>query len=436
MNNQKLKPILIITYYWPPGSGPGVQRWLKFSKYLPEFGWQPIILTVKNGSYPSIDETLLKEVSDENIIYRTRAIEPFALYNMLRGKKGNSIEVGMGNIKDPKGVFAKISNYIRANYFIPDARIGWNYLATKKALEIIDKHKPLLIVTTGPPHSTHLIGVKIKEKHPDLNWVVDLRDPWTEIFYNKFLKRTKGAKIKDVALETLVLTKADFVIAATPSIQKIYSSRAQKMTTVLNGYDDKDFFPLEDLKKKDFTISFFGNMLPNQNLSGFWQAIKELQTLGSLPSYFKIRLVGNIAENIRANIKALDLDSLIEYKPFLNHLEAIIEMQKSNMLYLPIPIDEGNKLIITGKIFEYLATGRPILSIGPKDGDASEILKACNQLEMHDYDDVEAVKKEISEAIMYHRKTNELQNIGNSYHLELTRKSQTQKLVYLINSMS
>jgi hypothetical protein len=422
-----LKPILIISYYWPPGSGPGVQRWLKFCKYLPEQGWQPIVLTVKNGSYPAYDNSLLNEVPNDVLVYRTNTIEPFEIYNLLRGKKGKSVEVGMGNIKDPKGGFAKLANYVRANFFIPDARMGWNSFAYAEAKKIIAKHKPEVIITTGPPHSTHLVGLKLKRDF-QLPWIADFRDPWTEIFYNQFLNRTGKSILKDKKLEQQVLEKSNLLLAATPSIEKLYRNKASNIKVILNGYDSSDFSELTELLSPSFNISFFGNMLPNQNIDNVWLAINELKTEGKLPNHFNFRIIGNVADNIKESIFNNGIFELVTFLPFLPHKEAVKEMQKSNMLFLPIPIDKGNKLILTGKIFEYLATKRPILSVGPKDGDAAEVLTACDQLPMLDYKDLPGIKRIILDAIERQNTHMKLEVIGNEHYLTLSRRAQASLL--------
>lgn len=412
-----------------------MQRWLKFSKYLPEFGWQPIILTVKNGSFPSTDDTLLNDVDERVIVYRTKTIEPFEVYNLLRGKKGKSVEVGMGNIKDPKGMLAKAANYIRGNYFIPDARVGWNRYAVAKAKQIIKEHKPLAIITTGPPHSTHLIGLKLKEVF-ETPWIADFRDPWTEIFYNQFLNRTQSSKDKDLALESLVLKKSDLLIAATPTIKSIYKSRKENAHVVLNGYDQTDLpDSTPDKQNKIFTISFFGNMLPNQNLTTVWKALAELKKEKGNSDFIAFKIIGNSADNVKESISKYGLNDIVEFHPFVKHKEAVKGMFSSNMLYLPIPEDAGNKLILTGKIFEYLASQRPILSVGPANGDADLILKQANQQAMHDYNDLAGIKNTIETSLERFNRTKEYETVGNEFYKTLSRKEQTKKLSEILNSM-
>jgi len=205
------KKALIFTYYWPPSSGPGVQRFLKFCKFLPEFDWEPIVVTPANGSYPYTDDSLLKDVSEYVKVYKTKTLEPFAIFNMLQGKKGKSVPVALIGLQDSPSIFQKLSKYIRANCFIPDARVGWKKYAIKEGSRIIQNEKIDVIITTSPPHSTHLVGLELQKKH-NIPWLADFRDPWTNIYFNRKLPRTARTKAKDKALEDKVVKHADQLI--------------------------------------------------------------------------------------------------------------------------------------------------------------------------------------------------------------------------------
>ena len=172
---------LIITYYWPPSGGAGIQRWLKFAKYLPEFGWQPVILTVneQHAVYPLTDNSLEKEVANNITVYRTAATNWFRFYSSNKAKVPSAGFASNLN----NSIKGKISRFIRGNFFIPDPRRGWNKFAFAKACEIIEKENITTIITTSPPHSTQLIGLKLKKKFKELKWIADLRDPWTDIYY-------------------------------------------------------------------------------------------------------------------------------------------------------------------------------------------------------------------------------------------------------------
>jgi glycosyltransferase involved in cell wall biosynthesis len=427
-----LKKALILTYYWPPGSGPGVQRWLKFSKYLPKFEIQPTVITVKDGSYPSADASPLDDIPNDLTIHHTKTVEPFAIYNALRGKKGNSVEVGMGNLKGKPSFLSKVANYVRANYFIPDARKGWNSFAYKKALEVIDNDKPDCIITTGPPHSTHLVGERLK-RETGIPWIADMRDPWTTIYYNAFLNRTEKTKKKDKALEDLVLSKASAVVVASAAMKDEFSDRSKNISFIPNGYDDEDFQNLKQIERDKFILAYAGNLKSNQNCSALWTALKELSENADFKANFRLEVTGNVDEGIIIEWENLGLKELIDVSPFVPHKQSIEIMHSAHMLLLPIPKSENNKGIITGKIFEYLASRRPILSIGPKDGNAAEILSMCGKETMLDYSDKIGMRTMISSAYDGYKSGNLSRVTGNEIYRNYSRLGCTEQLSNVIN---
>jgi len=429
-----LKKALILTYYWPPGSGPGVQRWLKFSKYLPQFEIQPTVITVKNGSYPSTDESLLGDIPSELKVHHTKTVEPFAIYNALRGKKGNSVEVGMGNLKGKPSMLSKVANHVRANYFIPDARKGWNSFAYKKAVEIIDSDKPDCIITTGPPHSTHLVGEQLS-REKGIPWIADMRDPWTSIYYNAFLNRTEQTKKKDKSLEDLVLQKASAVVVASTAMKDEFSDRSKNISFIPNGYDEEDFENLIQIDRDKFILAYTGNLKSNQNCTALWEAIKELAENNDFRTNFRLEITGNVDEGIRNEWKKLELEEFIVHKPFVPHKQAIEIMHSSHMLLLPIPKSENNKGIITGKIFEYLASRRPILSIGPKDGNASEILSLCGKEPMLEYSNKIGMRTMISSAYINFKNNNLERVTGNLIYRNYSRMGCAEQLSNVINQI-
>ncbi len=385
------KKVLIITYYWPPGSGPGVQRWLKFVKFLPQFGWNPTVLTVKGGSYPATDTTLEADVPDSVEIHKTQALEPFRIFNLLKGKKGKDSPVGMGDMHKSKSWVSRLGLWIRANYFIPDARVGWNPYAYKKATELIRDHAFDAVITTGPPHSTHLIGQQLKEKF-GVKWLADFRDPWTTIYYNKYLPRTASANAKDQQLETSVLKASDGVLTVSPGLEAELADRAKRVKVLFNGFDDDDFSE-EPEKTKFFSLSYIGNFKDNQDVTELWNAIIELKEENtSFAKDFRLELTGNVAPRVDALLQD-KLGESYEKFDFVQHKEAVKRMKGSGSLLFIIPQSTNNSLILTGKIFEYLATGTPMLSIGPVNGNAAAIVANCSQEPMLHYGDRDGIKK-------------------------------------------
>ena len=429
-----MKKALILTYYWPPGSGPGVQRWLKFSKYLPEFGWKPTVITVKNGSYPYTDESLNDDVPREMNVIKTDTFEPFAIYNLLRGKKGKSVEVGLGSIKNKQSRFSQIANYIRANYFIPDARLGWNKYAFGAAVKHIKSEKPDVIITTGPPHSTHLIGHRLNKEF-GIPWIADFRDPWTTIYYNSLLNRTNTSKLKDQAFEDEIVSNCSLLVVTTPGMEQEFSDRSKKTICIPNGYDSEDFTD-HPIKKSGLKIrlAYVGNLKANQNVPALWKSISILaEEDHSFKANFRLCLTGSVHEEIKQSIKDYSIDEMVEFHPFVSHKEAIQIMQQADALLLPIPQSESNKLILTGKIFEYLATQRPILSLGPIDGNAAEIVKNAGHHSMISYSDVDGIRLFISSIVKSANEGGKLQYIDNDEYKSYSRKGLAETLSQALN---
>ena len=275
------KKLLIISYYWPPGSGPGVQRWLKFVKYLHQLGHTCTIVTVRNGSYPSFDSTLENEIPSNCNVLKTRTIEPFTLFNILQGKKGKQMQVAMADLKGEKTKFKKIANLIRANLFIPDARKGWNYFAYREASKFLKNNAADVIITSGPPHSTHLVGLKLQKKF-NIKWLADFRDPWTEISYNSLLMRSNRSIRKDKMLETQVLEKASQVLVVSEEMKRSFANRCNQINVLHNGYDESDFEEQNNPQNPQFTITYTGNFKNNQNINLWWECLKKMNLLKNM----------------------------------------------------------------------------------------------------------------------------------------------------------
>lgn len=427
MSNKK---VLIFTYYFPPAGGVAVQRFLKFSKYLPQFGWEPIIVTVKNGSYPYYDESLLNELSPNLKVYRTDTFEPFELYNLLKGKKGKAMPVVSVGAQQKRSLFQRLSEYVRANFFIPDARKGWVPYAIKQAEEIFKTELIDAVITTGPPHSTHLIGLHLKKKY-GIKWVADFRDPWTGIFYNNILPRTDSTKQKDRALETQVLQTADLVTVISSGMKKEFESRANAIEVVMNGYDEHDFEqPIEQAASPVFTIRYVGNLMASQNATGFWSALKRLKQEGY---NFKLEFIGRVDDPIKESIAQNDLSDKCNYVDFVKHQQAIKLMQKADMLLFAIPDVKDNALILTGKLFEYLASKTNIISYGPVHGNAAEILQSTGRNNMIDFTDSNESYNQLKNALDYYTQHKQGYKYNNGAEKVYSRKNQAGLLSGLLN---
>lgn len=370
-----MKKVLIITYYWPPSGGSGVQRWLKFVKYFRDFGIEPIILTVapEFAALPNIDESLEHEIPAGIEVHKTCAKSPFGFYKKI--KKGTIPNSGFAG-EGKANLFDNLFRFIRGNFFIPDARIGWNKFAIEKARELIQLHAIDTVITSSPPHSTQLIGLRLKKEF-NLKWLADLRDPWTEIYYNKLLFRTNWAKKIDYRYEQACLQNADTLIVVSEDIKRRLGEAREtileKTHVIPNGFDEEDFS--HERTKNDAGIkyiSYVGNLGLQYPIEEFLKTFSELV---KVDEQWRIRFVGNVSDVLITEIQKLGLEKWVEFTPYVEHKKAVEYMINSDLLLLIIPNTENNKGILTGKLFEYIATGNPIIYIGPEDGDALEILK-------------------------------------------------------------
>lgn len=384
-NEVTVKKILIITYYWPPAGGPGVQRWLKFSKYLPEFGYDPIVITVnpEKAEYPIKDHTLEQDVRADQIVYRTNCSGLYEYYKQLTNAQSAPYS-GFANEGKPN-LKQKIARFIRGNFFLPDARKGWNRHAYRQAVEIIRTQKIDAIITTGPPMSTHLVGQKLKKQF-GLHWIADFRDPWTDIYYYNKMYPTPLAKAIDRKYERNVLLQADQVITVSDYIRQQLKAKSpaikpDKIKVIANGFDAEDFEQTVP-KEPIFTITYTGTMASDYTIDSFIHSVKKLPA----EQNFRLRFIGKIAPEI-SNKLTEQLGKHVEFHPFVPHAEAIRYMQSSSLLLLIIPNIEGSKGNLTGKLFEYIGSGTSILCLGPTDGNAAAIIRECEAGETFEYDD-------------------------------------------------
>ena len=387
-----MQKVLIVTYYWPPGSGAGVQRWLKFSKYLTKLGWEAFLLTVDPdfAVYSAIDHSLNNEVPANLTVYKTRARDYFRLYKKDKSK----IPSAGFAIDEEKGFVSHITRFIRGNFFIPDPRRGWNRFAFKKACEIIETRKIDHVITTSPPHSTQLIGLKLKKKYPGIQWIADLRDPWTDIYYYDKFYPTFLSKRIDSAYEKSVLISADKIITVGKSLKELFSSKIpgieEKIEVISNGYDEEDFSVLIASKPGIFTISYVGTLSGSYPINGFLKALKLLSEEGI---NFRLRFTGVVSQEHKELISSATDGSNIEFIPYSGHLTAIRNMLDASVLLLIIPDHLSSRSIITGKLFEYLASGKPVICLGPVDGDAAKILEETGHGKTFDYNDSRGISE-------------------------------------------
>jgi len=385
--------VLIIAYYWPPAGGPGVQRWLKFVKYLPDFNIEPIVYVPSNPSYPIVDEALLEEVSDKLTVIKQPIKEPYKLAGFLSKNKSKTISKGIIPKEKQQSLIDKLLLFVRGNFFIPDARINWVKPSVKFLENYINENSIKTVITTGPPHSLHLIGLELQKKLA-VNWISDFRDPWTTIGYHNQLKLTNFAKKKHETLEKQVLQAADQIIVTSEVTKKEFSNLTEKPISVItNGYD-RNTVANPSLDKK-FTLAHIGSLLSKRNPVVLWQVLKELiEDYSGFADDFELHFVGSVSEDVLETLKSYNLSSYVTNHSYVTHNKAM-EFQKKSQVLLLIEIDsEDTKCIIPGKLFEYLVSNRPILAIGPKGSDVENIIKETNTgsyFNYHNHDEIKRV---------------------------------------------
>ena len=386
-----MKKVLVISYYWPPAGGPGVQRWLNFIKYLPSFGIQPIVYVPSNAHYPLQDPSLVAEVPEHIRVIRKKILEPYGLARIFSKHHTSRISSGIIPEAQTQNLVQKILLFIRGNLFIPDARKFWikpsaNYLTALLQRESIDT-----IITTGPPHSMHLIGMKLKEA-TGVRWIADFRDPWTRISYHDKLKLLPGSRRKHESLEEKVLSTADLLLTTSFSTAAEFRQKTQRPVEVItNGYDG----PLarNTFSPKHYSLAHIGSLLSGRNPENLWAALGELgEEVSGFRRDLRLELTGAIGDSVINSIRSSGLEANLEIRNYVSHEEAL-RLQRKAALLLLIEINrEETRGIIPGKLFEYMASGRPILGIGPEGADFRTILEETHTGTFFAYHEKEAIK--------------------------------------------
>lgn len=425
------KKILIITYYWPPAGGPGVQRWLKFVKYLPDFNVEPVVYIPENPSYPILDHQLKKDIRPDTIILKNKISEPYKLAGYFSKKTTNTISSGIIPNKRKQSFLDKCLLYVRGNFFIPDARIAWVKPSVSYLENYLKNNSIDIIITTGPPHSLHLIGLELK-KNLNCKWFADFRDPWTSIGYHKELKLSQASKNKHLALEKIVLNTADHILVTSQTTKSEFNKITQKPISVItNGYD-VEYIEKKPLDSK-FSIAHIGSFLSERNPRVLWKALSELvKENEDFRQNFELKLIGKVSHEILEAIDEFKLQNHLNNLGYLSHNEALIN-QKSAQVLLLIEIDSDETVgIIPGKLFEYMAAERPILAIGPEGADFETIIKETNSGSFFTYEQKDAIKEHILK-LFYLYKQNELKvyAMGLQYY---SRKKLTEKLANIIKN--
>ncbi len=437
-----MKRVLIITYYWPPTGGSGVQRWVKFARYLPQEGWQPVIYTPENPEQLAVDTTLEAEVPAEAEIIKTRITEPYELYKKFLRKSGHSkeaVEVNPVNAQN-KSFLQKVAMWIRGNLFRPDPRCMWIGPSVRFLKKYLKEHPVDLIVSTGPPQSMHLIGRRLA-RETGLPWVADFRDPWTKIFYFKHLSMMKSTVKWHERMERKVLDEADTVVAVSPIVQKEFQEMTQTpVELITNGFDENDFIAAGHPEAAggadaDFVITHTGLFAADGNPTVLWEVLAE-KCLNDkqFKEKLKIKLIGRTDIQITEALEKAGLTENCIDMGYQPHAAAVEEQRKASLLILPLRKEPEYKAVLPGKLFEYLASWRPVLGIGQPDGAMSMVLNTTKTGVVLDWNDRKSIARYVDFCWEKHKK-GEL-NVEDADISRFTRRELTASMARLFDTLT
>jgi len=430
-----MRRVLILTYYWPPAGSSGVQRWLKFVKYLREFGWEPIVYTANNPEVYTSDESLLKDIPEGIEVIRRNVPEPYGIYKFFAGSRKKKIGIGFTSDKSNKrGFVNSIALWIRGNFFIPDARMFW-ILPSFRYLSAYLRENPVdMIISTGPPHSLHLIANKLKRK-TKIPWIADFRDPWTNIDFYHDLKLTRIADLIHHRLERKVIHTADATVVVSQSMALEFSGKkARRVEVITNGYDHSDYQNEKVPLDTDFSVVYVGTIPPSRNCKALWAAFgKMLLHNPEFNQKFKLKLIGSVDSRVIESIREAKIFDKVIFEGNKNHDEVSIYQQSAQVLLLLVNDTPNAKGILTGKIFEYLAAKRPILAVGPIGGDVDNLLRETGAGFLLPYDS----ENEIFESLKWFWEgyKNNWDNFDSINARQYSRRELTRSMAELMNEL-
>lgn len=437
-----MKRVLIISYYWPPTGGSGVQRWVKFAKYLPSEGWQPVIYTPENPEQLAIDESLAAEIPAEVEVIKTRIVEPYEIYKKLLRKSGHSkeaVEVNPVNAQN-KSFLQKVAMWVRGNLFRPDPRCMWIGPSVRFLKKYLKEHPVDLIVSTGPPQSMHLIGRRLALE-TGLPWIADFRDPWTKIFYFKHLSMTHGTERWHKKMEKKVLDDTSVVVAVSPLVQQEFQAMTStRVELITNGFDECDFaaepcHEAEGGSDNEFCVTHTGLFAADGNPTVLWEVLAEkCASDNAFRKALKIKLIGKTDDSILTALNEAGLSECVKNIGYLPHSEAVEQQRNASLLILPLRKEPEYKAVLPGKLFEYLASRRPVLGIGQKDGAMAMILNETKTGVVLDWEDREAIACHIDSCWEKHL-AGKLVTDGADIS-QFTRRSLTRRMAQLFDSLT
>ena len=437
-----MKRVLIISYYWPPTGGSGVQRWVKFAKYLPSEGWQPVIYTPENPEQLAVDESLAAEVPAEAEIIKTRIVEPYEIYKKVLRKSGHSkeaVEVNPVNAQN-KSFLQKVAMWVRGNFFRPDPRCLWIGPSVRFLKKYLQEHPVDLIVSTGPPQSMHLIGRRLALE-TGLPWIADFRDPWTKIFYFKHLSMTHATERWHKRMEKKVLDDASVVVAVSPLVQQEFQQMTQTpVELITNGFDECDFSSercceAEGGPDREFCITHTGLFAADGNPTVLWEVLADKCAKDDdFRKALKIKLVGKTDDSILKALRDAGLEGVVEDMGYQPHAVAVEQQRKASLLILPLRKEPEYKAVLPGKLFEYLASWRPVLGIGQPDGAMSMILNTTKTGVVFDWEDKRSIARFIDLCWKNHLEGH--LTVEDADISQFTRRNLTHRMAQLFDTLA
>ena len=383
----------IITYYWPPAGGPGVQRWLKLSKYLAREGVELYVVTVdaEKATYPLRDDGLLEDVAANITVCRTGTSEKFGAYKKVTGKKSVPFS-GFSGEDEKVSLLQKLARFVRGNFFVPDARKGWNTHAYEAAAELVRSENIRHWITTSPPHSTQLVGLKLK-KHFGVHWTADFRDPWTDIYYYRKFYPTLLTRWYERGLERKVFTTCDELISVSPSWSNLYEQKGGlkkgSVHTLTNGFDPEDFGALTPKRPAKFTLLYAGT------LAAQYPCAELVAALNTLDFEMNLRIVGSWDGQSRRALEAVGDHVNVTFEEYVPKAQLNQRLLDCHLMLFLLPNVASATGHVPGKLFDYLGAGNPILGLGPVAGDAAQIITRASAGVVFDYKEVKAIAEYI-----------------------------------------
>ena len=390
-----MKKVLIITYYWPPAGGISVHRSLKFAKYLPEFGWEPIVYTTENAQYPYLDDSNFKDIHEKTTVIKRPIVEPFGIFKLLSGRKKDESLNNIVHVRDRKHRWIDdLGIWVRGNFFIPDARSLWVRPSVKFLVKYLKENPVDAIFSDGPPHTNTRVATLVHQK-TNIPFLADFQDPWTQVDYYPLMKLTSWADQRHKRMEQEAFEAASKITIASPSWKKDLESIGAKNVDVLYwGFDEDDFQHIDYKLDSHFTITHAGLIGFDRLPQVFFQALSELcNELSEFTKYLRIQLAGQIDYSVVESYQKNDLAPFVKNLGIINRDNTLQLIVSSQILLLLLNQALNAKGRVPGKLFEYLKANRPILCLGPTDSDVAKIIKDTQRGNTFNYPDKEAIKQ-------------------------------------------